>query len=114
MHEMLTIVTGVCGVSPSVCLSHGFTVWGSFGAAFAKSLWPLVYIHANAFAPYKVARMAVTIQSASEKTPNTKIAAISQKRVNILALNIPCLFTREILHVCLILLQLLIARHTDA
>jgi len=40
MHEMQTIVTGVRGVclymSMSVC--HA----GSFGAAFAKSLWPLV------------------------------------------------------------------------
>jgi len=52
MHEMQTIVTnvhGVClSVRLSVCLSvcHagaqlGFTVWGSFGAAIAKSLWPL-------------------------------------------------------------------------
>jgi len=37
---MQTIVTDVC----AVCLSVGFTVWGLFGAAFAKSLWPLVII----------------------------------------------------------------------
>jgi len=41
IHEMQTIVTDVRGV----CLSRGLCqqcVWGSFGAAFAKSLWPLV------------------------------------------------------------------------
>jgi len=37
MHEMQLIVTAVHGVSPSVC--HV----GSFGAAFAKALWPLVF-----------------------------------------------------------------------
>jgi len=47
MHELQTIsfVTDVSGVCPSVCLSHGSTrlhCAGSFGAAFAKSLWPLV------------------------------------------------------------------------
>jgi len=52
MHEMHTIVTDVFGVCPSVCPSvslsvcHaaqlGFAVRGSFGTAFAKSLWPLV------------------------------------------------------------------------
>jgi len=45
MHEMQTIVTDVRGTS--VILSHaahlGFTVRVPFGAAFAKSLRPLVY-----------------------------------------------------------------------
>jgi len=45
MHEMQTIVSDVRGV----CLSRGFTsvgftVWGSFGAAVVKSLWPSVTI----------------------------------------------------------------------
>jgi len=43
---MQTIVTDVCGVCQfvrqSVCLSRGFTVRELFGAAFSKSLWPLV------------------------------------------------------------------------
>jgi len=30
MHEMQTIVTDVCGVCPSVCLSRGSTVCGAF------------------------------------------------------------------------------------
>jgi len=48
MHEMQTIAADMRGVCLSVCLSvcHaaqlGFTMRGSFGAAFAKSLWPLV------------------------------------------------------------------------
>jgi len=48
MHEMQILVTDVRGVSlsdsPSVCHADqlGFTVRWSFGAAFAKSLWPLV------------------------------------------------------------------------
>jgi len=42
-----TIVTDYRGVCLSVCLSCGFTVRGSFGAAFAKSLWPLVVISTN-------------------------------------------------------------------
>jgi len=44
MHEMQTIVTDDRGVCPSVCHAAqlGFTVRGSFGAAFVKSLWPLV------------------------------------------------------------------------
>jgi len=53
MHEMLTILTDVHGVCLSVSLS---VTWlqsaaapcamcaGSFGAAFAKCLWPLVLI----------------------------------------------------------------------
>jgi len=50
MHEMQTIVSDVCSVCLSVCLSvstrliSGFTARGSFGAAFAKSLWPLVLL----------------------------------------------------------------------
>jgi len=50
MHEMQTIVTDVRGVCLSVCLSRGSSrrrvqcVRGSFGAAFAKLLWPLVKI----------------------------------------------------------------------
>jgi len=62
MHEMQTIVTDDRGVCPSVdksvtrlnsaasamCAAHslyrGFTARRSFGAAFAKSLWPLVCI----------------------------------------------------------------------
>jgi len=39
-HEMQTIVIDVRSVCPSVCQSVCHT--GSFGAAFAKSLWPLV------------------------------------------------------------------------
>jgi len=47
MHEMQTIVTDVRGVYLSVCPSVSLsvtrlTVRGSFSAAFAKSLWPLV------------------------------------------------------------------------
>jgi len=47
MHEMQTIVTDDRGVCLPVCLSHGstrllFAGVGSFDAAFAKSLWPLV------------------------------------------------------------------------
>jgi len=54
MHEMQTIVTDVCGVCLSVCLSRGSNrrrrvqctlravCAGSFGAAFAKCLWLLV------------------------------------------------------------------------
>jgi len=54
MHEMLTIVTDVRGVCLSVCLSSDLNrrrrvqctpravCVGSFGAAFAKHLWPLV------------------------------------------------------------------------
>jgi len=54
MHEMQTIVTDVCGVCLSVCLSRGLNrrrrvrctpravCTGSFGAAFIKLLWPLV------------------------------------------------------------------------
>jgi len=47
MHEMQTIVTDVHGVCLSVChmgAQLGFTVWGSFGAAYAKSLWPDVVL----------------------------------------------------------------------
>jgi len=49
MHEMQTIVTdvrGICPVSQSVCHAAqlGFTVQGSFGAAFAKSLWSFVQL----------------------------------------------------------------------
>jgi len=58
MHEMLTILTDVRAVSVSlpVCLSRGLNrqrrvqctpravCAGSFGAAFARCLWPLVYI----------------------------------------------------------------------
>jgi len=46
MHEMQTVVTDVRGVSvrPLICLLLGFTVQGSFGAAFAKALWPLVFL----------------------------------------------------------------------
>jgi len=53
MRDMQTIVTDVCGVCPSVCLSHGLSqrclqcVQGSFGAVFAKLLWPLVIIEKN-------------------------------------------------------------------
>jgi len=44
MHEMQTIVTDVCCVCLSVChvAQLGFTVQGSFGTAFAKSLLSLV------------------------------------------------------------------------
>jgi len=46
MHDKQTIVTDVRGVCLSVCHAAqlGFTVWGSFCAAFAKSLWLLVII----------------------------------------------------------------------
>jgi len=52
MHEMQTIVTDVRGVCLSACLSRqlnqlSFTAQGSFDAAFAKLLWPLVEIVAN-------------------------------------------------------------------
>jgi len=40
MHEMQTIVTDVCGVCQSVRQSVCHV--GSFCAAFAKSLWPIV------------------------------------------------------------------------
>jgi len=46
MHELQTIVTDVRGVCLSVNLSRGSTQLhrvGSFGAIFAKSLWPLVF-----------------------------------------------------------------------
>jgi len=42
MHEMQTIVTDVCGVCQSVCLAARLHCVGSFGAAFAKLLWPVV------------------------------------------------------------------------
>jgi len=59
MHEIQTVVSDVRGVCPSVCLPvclprmHRMTPHdeadltvlhcaGTFGAAFAKSLWPLV------------------------------------------------------------------------
>jgi len=44
MDAMQTLVTNVCDVCQSVChmAQLGLTVWGSFGAAFAKSLWPFV------------------------------------------------------------------------
>jgi len=41
MHEVRTIVTSECGVCPSACQS--VCHMGSFGAAFAKSLWPHFY-----------------------------------------------------------------------
>jgi len=56
MHEMLTIVTDVRGVRQSVCLSPSLNrqrlmqsrlramCGGSFSAAFAKCLWPLVSV----------------------------------------------------------------------
>jgi len=55
MHEMQTIVTdvrGVClSVRPSICHGAKFggecSVCGSFGAAFAKLLWPLVCFHVS-------------------------------------------------------------------
>jgi len=54
MHEMQTIVTNVHGVCLSV--SHvaqlGFSVRGSFGAAFAKSLWPPVPHQKHLFLNY--------------------------------------------------------------
>jgi len=41
----------MCAVSVCQSVCHaakvGFAVWGSFGAAFAKSLWPLVYTETN-------------------------------------------------------------------
>jgi len=58
MHAMLTIVTNVCGVCLSVCLLRCLNrrqrvqctlhtvCTGSFGAAFAKCLWPLVFFTA--------------------------------------------------------------------
>jgi len=55
MNEMQSIVVDVrdvcLSVCPSVSLSRGsaqlgFTVRGLFGAAFAKSLWPLVQLAA--------------------------------------------------------------------
>jgi len=50
MHEMQTIVTDVCGVCSSAWLSRrfnllDFAVRRSFGAAFAKLLWPLVTLY---------------------------------------------------------------------
>jgi len=60
MHEMLTIVTDVRGVCLSDCLSRGLNrrrrvqctpravCTGSFSAAFAKCLWPLVRYHLGA------------------------------------------------------------------
>jgi len=44
MHEMQTIDTDVRGVCQAVCHAAqlSLTMWGSFGAAFAKSLLPLV------------------------------------------------------------------------
>jgi len=52
MHEMQTIVTDVRGVCPQVCqhVCHA----GSFGAVFAKSLWPLLHI-ANSLITFKQA-----------------------------------------------------------
>jgi len=51
MHEMQTVVTDVRGVRLFISLSVmrlnrlGFTVRRSFGAVFAKLLWPLVIIN---------------------------------------------------------------------
>jgi len=51
MHEIQTNATDVCGVCLSGCQSAyhaaqlGFSVQGSFSAAFAKSLWPRVYMY---------------------------------------------------------------------
>jgi len=45
MHEMQTIVTDDCGVCLSVMrlnLATRAVCAGSFGAAFVKSLWPLI------------------------------------------------------------------------
>jgi len=66
MHEMLIIVTDVCSVCQSVCLSRGLN-WqrwmqctpramcvGSFGAVFAKCFWPLVHI-SSSFQPSSLA-----------------------------------------------------------
>jgi len=50
MHSLQTIVTDVhcvcLSVSRSVCCAAqlGFTVFESFGAVFAKPLWPLVNV----------------------------------------------------------------------
>jgi len=44
MHKMQTVVTDDRGVCLSRSSSRGAcSVWGSFGAAFAELLWPLVY-----------------------------------------------------------------------
>jgi len=50
VHEMRTIVTDE-SICPSVCQSVmrlnsalGFTLQGSFSAAFTKSLWPLFHL----------------------------------------------------------------------
>jgi len=48
MHEMQTIVTDDHGVCLSVTLSDTrLHCTGSFGAAYAKSLWPLVFSSAR-------------------------------------------------------------------
>jgi len=51
MHEMQAVVTDVCSVCLSVChgsttIYLGFTVWGSFGTAFAKLLCLLLLLKA--------------------------------------------------------------------
>jgi len=43
MHKMQTIVTDVRGVCLSVCHATRAVCAGSFVAAFAKLLWPLVF-----------------------------------------------------------------------
>jgi len=60
MHEMQTIVTDVRGVClsdrPFVChaAQGGFTMRGSFGAAYAKSLWPVVFALSHFISPCKI------------------------------------------------------------
>jgi len=47
MHEMLTIVLmfAVSVMPLKSAAVHAVYAAGSFGAAFAKCLWPLVYLH---------------------------------------------------------------------
>jgi len=77
MHEMLTIVRGVC---LSVCLSRSLNRWrrvqcmpravcaGSLGAAFAKCLWPLVLRDVKG--TYKLPKVTTQRSLAKTRTRN--------------------------------------------
>jgi len=49
MRCRLLLLMCVVSVHPSIChmIILGFTVWGSFDAVFAESLWPLVFSKDN-------------------------------------------------------------------
>jgi len=73
MHEMLSIFTNVRGVCLSVCLSCSLNrrqrvqcmpravCAGSFDAAFAKCLWPLVLLVLTCVKPVSVANWLFSV-----------------------------------------------------